>query len=593
MRTYAISIILILFSLSTFSQTNQWQWAHRAGGDGFNVNGHTEEGVDIVVDQNNDVYVCGHIFPLNTTFDTVQVNFNVTDLNIFLAKYSCEGELLWYRVFGSDRRDLVSSMTIDDAGYIYITGQIPDGQFGDAILGDDTLASFGGLYVSKFDSAGNNIWNRVSYSGAFGHQIESGPNGSLYVYGLAGQNEIQIYSQYTVGGILGGSPFLMKMDTSGSIHWVKNYGDTTYSYKSVFITNDMAVSDNGDIYLGGYHQYDTLYFQGDTIIRKSDENDIILAKFDSSGNYEWVQRAGGSGVNSINGLHVYGEYIFFNGGISTSGVSTIQDADFESIYVSDDVGPGSVPYLACYRFDGTARWVKVPDNIQGSSSASSSDLFISDSGGVFWCGSYSGNLTFGNYTFQINTISGLPSYFVKYDTSGQFLEAFSPMLNGSNGANSALAISADLNGNMIYTGKFEDRIILNDLNDTINNEGGGDWDIIIAKYGNGDCSIPQDTSVNDSTIDTTGVSVATYTYDALQISPNPVNANNIDLYLSEPTGSEAIVRIYNSTGQNIWEDNISAGTKNIRPEKRMSPGLYIIELRTGSNTYTKKLLVTE
>ena len=236
--TTTIALLLLLLPLLLTAQTRQWQWAERGGGDGSNQNNEQEEGVDIALDNNNDVYVCGQTFPLATFSDTT-LDFNYTDLNIFLAKYHCEGGLAWVKGFGSSDKDEANGVVTDEENNVYITGEIDKSQFGTAILAGDTLNDVGGFFVSKFDSAGNYIWNKISFnSGTRGNNIDIGPDGNLYVFGRAPSIRTKLFSTYEVGGGLDGLPFLLKMSRDGNIHWVKNIGDTS-NYKSFFQINDL------------------------------------------------------------------------------------------------------------------------------------------------------------------------------------------------------------------------------------------------------------------------------------------------------------------------------------------------------------------
>ena len=88
-----------------------------------------------------------------------------------LLKFDANGTLLWERTWGGPDSDESLAVAAAPDGSAYIAG---------------TTTSFGpsssGLFVVKFDSLGNLVWQRIS-DGAEGNAVAVGPDGNVYAAG--------------------------------------------------------------------------------------------------------------------------------------------------------------------------------------------------------------------------------------------------------------------------------------------------------------------------------------------------------------------------------------------------------------------------
>jgi uncharacterized delta-60 repeat protein len=123
-------------------------------------NGPTVRGLgrpDVAVSSDGSVYVTG------VTAD----NGN----DAILLKFDANGSLLWERAWGGSASDESFAVATALDGSVYIAG---------------TATSFGpssaGLFVVKFNSAGNLVWQRI-FDGAAGNAVAVGPDGSVYAAG--------------------------------------------------------------------------------------------------------------------------------------------------------------------------------------------------------------------------------------------------------------------------------------------------------------------------------------------------------------------------------------------------------------------------
>ena len=136
--------------------------------------------------------------------------------DVFVAKYDTAGNRLWTRQgtsIGADSIVVLSAMTVDHMGQVYLTGH----------GSDNGLAT---LCVLKLDSSGARQWQRK-----VGVNV-TGPGGGVAVDSLGA-----IYSAGVNFGGLDGTPvdssaqaFLVKHDASGNELWVRQVGTPAGDY---------------------------------------------------------------------------------------------------------------------------------------------------------------------------------------------------------------------------------------------------------------------------------------------------------------------------------------------------------------------------
>ena len=126
-------------------------WARRAGGSS------TDEGRGIAIDSAGNSYVSG-FFAGNATFGLGDLNqttlTSAGSLDIFVAKYDPNGELVWARRAGGSSSDDAFEIATDGAGNSYVTGRFGGtATFGLGDANQTTLTSAGSLdvFVANYD----------------------------------------------------------------------------------------------------------------------------------------------------------------------------------------------------------------------------------------------------------------------------------------------------------------------------------------------------------------------------------------------------------------------------------------------------------
>src|SRR5262249_20677034 len=149
--------------------------------------------------------------------------------DVFVAKYSPTGALVWSRAFGGDRKDSGVAIATDGAN-VYVAGNF-DGAFN---VGEANLTSGGFLdfFVVKLKNNRNFIWVR-----------RVGSQNSEHVSGLAVsvvRSIVSIYATGDFGGTVDFDPgpgvhtltglsqladtFILKLDANGNYVWADKIG---------------------------------------------------------------------------------------------------------------------------------------------------------------------------------------------------------------------------------------------------------------------------------------------------------------------------------------------------------------------------------
>jgi hypothetical protein len=320
----------------------------------------------------------------------------------------------------------------DATGSVYGSGN----HWGTIYFGTDTVTG-AGAYVVKYDSIGNLKWVISTNSG-------SGVSGSL---GLATDlfgNEYLLgayNATISLGGQVLTTPgpsnyyyFLAKIDANGGIKWIKNIGNTASSnlrQGDKCITTDKQ----GDVYITcSFTNNPTIGGYSFMNAASNNTDDILVAKFDSSGNVIWANTFGGTdddvpfAINVAPSGNIYIAGYFLSKSIAF-GSTTLTDTS--TMFYSNI-------YLAKLNSSGTAMWAKGSVG-SGASMAcgvvadASDNVFVTAS---YWYGSISlgsTNLLYPSYEYGL---------LAKYDAlgnqiwvkqfQGKYIFPYNAVLDGCN-----------------------------------------------------------------------------------------------------------------------------------------------------------------
>jgi hypothetical protein len=170
-----------------------------------------------------------------------------------LLKFDVNGTLLWERTWGGPDSDQSLAVASAPDGSAYIAG-----------TATSFAPSSSGLFVVKFDSLGNLVWQRIS-DGAAGNAVGVGPDGSVYAAGTTPRPDL-------IGNF---DVIALKITSGGNLVWQRTYsaGDV------VDPRGGLTVAPDGSVYLAGAIQ--TVRRTADIaalIVKLSTNGDLLFDK---------------------------------------------------------------------------------------------------------------------------------------------------------------------------------------------------------------------------------------------------------------------------------------------------------------------------
>ena len=326
----------------------------------------------------------------------------------------------------------------------------------------------------------------------------------------------------------------------------------------------IAIDSSGNSYVTGYFRGTASF--GNTTLTSSGQDDIFVAKLDSNGNWLWAKKAGGTNNDEGHGIAT-----------DSSGNSYVTGyfygtASFGSTTLTSS---GDIDIFVA-KLDSSGNWLWVKQ-AGGASTDHGNSITIDSSGNSYVTGYfYSVTASFGTTTLTSNGESDI--FVAKLDSSGNWLWA-----KKAGGAyyDYGYSIATDSSGNCYLSGSFSGTASFGGINLT---SSGGE-DIFVAK-----AYIPYDS--NDIVVveGNTGLGA---------IYPNPFNpVANIPYNLSEI--SDADFYIYNVKGQLVRHINVGPqhpGYYQISwngkddNDKSCSSGIYYFIMKAEKQTFQRKAVL--
>lgn len=304
-------VVTLLVSLSLSYGTAAAQltdWAALLGGTG------NEVGYSVATDYDGSVVVAGS-FEGATNIGGAQLS-SAGYTDVFVAKFSSNGSLLWAKRLGGVSPDQPAAVSIDkETGDVVVAGRFS----GTATVDTQVLRSLGttDVFLSRFSKTGALQW-ALTFGGtaadaATGVAVD--PNGDSLVAGqFSGVFTCGPTTLTSAGGV---DIFVANVAIDGALRWCRRFGGS--SDDSV---GGIAVNDTGLFALAG--SFGLATDLGGGPLSSAGLFDAFVATYAvSNGNYRWARRLGGSGYDGGNAVAfdptgavvVAGYFGLFGGGV--------------------------------------------------------------------------------------------------------------------------------------------------------------------------------------------------------------------------------------------------------------------------------------
>lgn len=259
-----------------------------------NIKGNVNGEISICQDIFDNIYIAGGNYD-TLRFDSTNYLIG-TPQYLFVAKFDSSGQFIWARQStGSGGNYGNIDVAVDPQSNVYLTGNYSnDFTFGSLppISNNSLIES---LFIVKFDSLGNAQWLKSLNSGG------SGQGSNNFMKSIAVDLHGNAYCTGYFGGTFGGplhfgtlsvtangngdlEIFLAKCDSSGNPIWLRKVEGMTGSDFS----EKIIVDNYGNTYLTGFFYYGAKF--GNLPAITANFQDIFTARFDSSGNAQWVRQ---------------------------------------------------------------------------------------------------------------------------------------------------------------------------------------------------------------------------------------------------------------------------------------------------------------
>lgn len=374
-------------------------WAKTFGGLG------EDEATSVAVDRSNNIIVGGY-FAGTADFGGITLTApSPFSKDMFVAKYSPLGSLLWVRQFGGSSSDYVYALAVDGVDNIVAAGflQSVNSDFGSGFILSN--AGFGNVTLTKLNPFGTTLWAKI-WGGAF----QAIPRSVTFDrFG-----DVAVTGEYQGGAAMGGavlpgspgafSSFVAKYSgADGSHRWSRGFG-----VSAVDGGNGIAADPNtGNVVITGEY-VGAANFGGGPV--GANTAGLYIAGYDSTGAYLWHKTLGsGTAGNFDRGNAVR---------IDSTGKLLLTGLKGTPWFINGTTQFPSGYVLMSFTVSGTAapvfQWIKLPGP-QSSITLNSEGLAVSrDSGGNPIASGTFGNGTLDLGGILINTPATASGMTVKY-----------------------------------------------------------------------------------------------------------------------------------------------------------------------------------
>ncbi|MDD2890333.1 MAG: SBBP repeat-containing protein [bacterium] len=501
----------------------------------------------MTVDDSGYIYVTGETYG-----DTAESNY-------MTIKYNSAGDTMWVRKYdGPDNsQDVAYAIAVDKNGNVYVTGKS---------YGNGTWYDYATV---KYNSLGNVIWERrYDSGGGTGNKLDEASAiavdeiGNVYVTGRG------------VGGYI-----TVKYDSLGVEKWVRKYsGDGSGTQWAYAITTD----NSGNVYVTGVSSGAAATL------------DYATIKYNILGDTVWVRRYNGTkGCEEPKGYDYDKTKGFARGG----GAAAIAVDNSENVYVTG-CSYGGYATTIKYNGSGDTVWVRKYHSPDSTSGSEGTALALDNIGNVYITGrvGYDSAKTSDYVTIKYNSV-GDTIWVRRYNGTGDSIDV-------------ARGIAVDNSGNVYVTGNswgtYPDYATVK-----YNSSGNEEW---VQRYNGPGNEEDQAYAIaldkNNWYVYVTGISYGEYNFDYATIKYSCVGieeTSNLDfrfrnadlriikdkIYLEVPKSINAELKIYDLSGrikETVYKGALSKGDYVFTPKVKKN-GVYFVTLKTGEYKETKKLIL--
>ena len=292
--------------------------------------------------------------------------------DIYLIKYSSDGDIVWAKREGGNKNDRTYGITTDKDNNIYTSGYFTDtAYFGHGMYTSHTPQ--GSIYFAKYDSSGNIQYLKTPKRGGNGTGLDITFSDDGYLYMCGTVSDTTVLGNDTIKPT-SNVALLVKYDEYGNVIWAKQYPSTKHQNAFRVITDN-----NNDIYL--------VILYGNTSLAKFSKDGDLVWSNETIPPAPWPVSVQGISRDKNGGIFITGTYdnkhnIFGNDTLYSSSQGLYQ--------------PGYIAKVGAY-----------PLTIERSETIPRYTLYPNPNNGIF---QISGNDLKGYFNYEVVNTSGQVAY---------------------------------------------------------------------------------------------------------------------------------------------------------------------------------------
>ncbi len=459
---------------------------------------------EVVMDSSGNYYAAGNY---SGTIQLSNFEKGIEGQNdIFLIKYSSDGEVIWLKTIKSKSNCSVSGLSIDTEGYLYVAGYFMNDLTIDEVT---TISDDNNIFVLKLTNSGRFEWIK-SFQGDFRSDpliVKTDLQNNVFVAGSF--NNFLTLDSVTYKGNYYSDIFLLSFNNEGnslgSFHFVGEGND---------YVSDIAIKDHF-VYAVGSFEYNITLF--DTTLVSCGQTDAFFIRFSLDSDQSLIRQIGSKFKDFGTSISLDNNDDIIIGGAHSGNIKLSHDITLQSV--------GSLDTYVCkYNKNGSLIWA---DNLGGFANDYLTDLTLNENQDIYLIGTYRGIIKKKDAEIESNRFSH-DIYFAKYDRDGNF--QYLQSIGDTTPELSSTLINRDI-ANIVISSNLYNTV--NILENKLDSVAGNDFliaDLFDCSFGSL-IELPRDTSLcgNDYTIiaDTNFVNYYWNTFEG----DNSYKADSSGLYI--------------------------------------------------------------
>ena len=484
---------------------------------------NTSTGLFVEKDLSGNIYVAG-VYD-NSASDSTK--------GIFVSKFNSSGTIQWIQKMPAHLTH-ANGFTVDKTGNASIIGGFGNNGF----IQTPTIiltSNSNNMYLIKFNTLGVLQFAIKSDLGssAIGENVSSDDKGNIYIIGKFINKVVLPCTSFTSPSV--NHCFLVKYSPTGTCLWAKHL--KSWSFDGGAANSKIKTDKDGNSYISG-HFFNNFQFDSTKINSHHDlseyDQDIFLAKVDSSGNLLWVRVLGGNSQELSGPLSIDIAGNTYLSGYFSSDPAYFDSRSLNRLYPM----PKDNYFTAKYNRDGNCIWVK--NDYVGTICANPSGEYYTD----------------------------FPGFITKYDAYGN--EVWTQQISEAYN----FGMATDNTNNIYITGCLKGTAIFGD--DTLNSD---NLQMFIAKLYD-----PHSTS---GIIENNGDNAL------LNVYPNP--SKGLFAISYKVSGVQQIrLSVLNTAGQCVYSKfhpSFGGDLNDSIDLSKHAKGIYLIQIVGEKSTYTRKIVL--